>query len=97
MLKPLFGFLSDYLHLCGYRIKSYAILCCLIQISVCLIFIFTLPSFAVFFTCFVFKNIATSCLDSISDGMAAVLAKLDKRIGLLEESLRDKSKGKGVI
>ena len=85
MVKPLWGFCSDSFFIFGYRFKLHMILMTLITISsASLLIVYPEPDFYLYTGINVMINFSTAYIDTMAEGLSAILTKYFDQIKVLE-------------
>lgn len=97
--KPLFGWISDSFYPFRYRFKSYIILMACIHATFCIVCQLNPNSYSNFFICVFMIYFAVAFVDTMGEGMTAVITKMENRIAELtppELQEEKKSEGKAI-
>ena len=85
MVKPLWGFLSDSFFIFGYRLKSHIIAMSVLTIFSSVLLIFDPnPGYGMFTFVNMINSTATAYIDTMAEGMSAVITKSFARVKALE-------------
>ena len=85
LAKPIWGFCSDSFFIFRYRFKSHIIIMTSLTIAACMIFVVhPNPNFYLYTIVNLLLNFATAYIDTMAEGMSAVITKNFERIQALE-------------
>lgn len=94
LVKPLFGWIGDWFFPFGYRVKTYCIACCLINL-ILMIFLHYSTSYWSLFVLSMLLELNMNCLDAIAQGMTSITIEMELRLLAKKhpfaEEIRDKN------
>ena len=94
-LKPIWGFISDSISLFKYRFKSHILIQCIAGILSVLYFVIKPePNTSEFVTCLTIFTISVTYVDSLAEGISAMITKNEQRVRLLEVMNREQNEEK---